>query len=577
MILYFDVIGRLDMIWCNSSPGVSKDEVTVMGRTLLFALSTKRTAPVCAPDGDESPIQANQILPVAAAALLVGIGYYVGTRIGFAWTPAGRPNSTFWPPNAILLAALLVVRRKQWWTLFLTVFAAHMVAQLQIGVPVWTAVGWFVTNSGEALIGAYCITRFTDSARRLDGVRGVLIFVAFAVVVAPLATSFLDAFAVVITRWGKHYWPLSFERFWTNALAELTIVPLIVLCRSNPILWIRKAGLARVGEATLLAIGTVLVAVVVFGLKSVSPATTPALLYVPLPFLLWAASRFGLGGLSASLLSLALISTWFTMHGQEPFPNASMSQNILSLQILFCVVAVPLMILSAVMAEARRAQELLRRTSVNLIEAQEQERHRIARELHDDLGQALALTKVTLEGLIPRSGEPLQAALTDLSSQVSEISNTAREISHGLYPTHLEYLGLAKALKRLCAELENGKNILTHLTMGDLPDELQPSISLSLYRIAQETMHNIITHSQARNVQVDLRADDAQISLLIIDDGVGFDTAQQAAGLGLESMRQRVRAIGGFIDISSSPNSGTRIEVRVPLHGQVSDDVADVA
>jgi signal transduction histidine kinase len=453
-----------------------------------------------------------------------------------------------------------------------------MVAQLQVGVPVWTAAGWFITNSSEALIGAYCITQFTDSARRLDGVRGVLIFVAFGVLFAPLATSFLDAFAVVITRWGRGYWPLSLERFWTNALAELTIVPPIVLWRSNPISWIRRASVARLGEGTLLAIGTVLVAVVVFGLKAVSPATTPALLYVPLPFLLWAASRFGLGGLSTSLLSLALISTWYTMHGREPFPNASMSQNVLSLQILFCVVAVPLMFLSAVMTEARRSQELLRRTSGSLIEAQEQERHRIARELHDDLGQALALTKVTLDGLIQQeSGESLKSALTDLSGQISAISNTAREISHGLYPTHLEYLGLVGALKRLCDELRSARNILIDLTVGDLPDQLQPSISLSLYRIAQETMHNIITHSQANNVQVELGADATRILLRIVDDGVGFDPSHKAGGLGLESMRQRVQAVGGFIDISSSPNSGTQIEVRVPYREHGSEDVPGVA
>jgi signal transduction histidine kinase len=540
-------------------------------------LSTTRTAPVYTSESGESPVLANRILPAATAALLVGISYYIGTRIGFAWTPVGRPNSTFWPPNAILLAALLLARRKEWWTLLLAVLAAHMVAQLQVGVPVWTAAGWFITNSSEALIGAYCITQFTDSARRLDGVRGVLIFVAFGVLFAPLATSFLDAFAVVVTRWGRGYWPLSLERFWTNALAELTIVPPIVLWRSNPISWIRRASVARLGEGTLLAIGTVLVAVVVFGLKAVSPATTPALLYVPLPFLLWAASRFGLGGLSTSLLSLALISTWYTMHGREPFPNASMSQNILSLQILFCVVAVPLMFLSAVMTEARCAQELLRRTSGSLIEAQEQERHRIARELHDDLGQALALTQVTLDGLIQGSGESLKPALTDLSSQISGISNTAREISHGLYPTQLEYLGLAKALKRLCDEFRSGKNISIHLTMGNLPDQLLPLVSLSLYRIAQETMHNIITHSQAKNVQVELGADDTRISLRIIDDGVGFDPSHARAGLGLESMRQRVQAVGGFIDISSSPNSGTRIEVRVPFHEHSPEDVPGVA
>jgi signal transduction histidine kinase len=113
--------------------------------------------------------------------------------------------------------------------------------------------------------------------------------------------------------------------------------------------------------------------------------------------------------------------------------------------------------------------------------------------------------------------------------------------------------------------------------MSHLPDQLQPSISLSLYRIAQETMHNIITHSQAKNVQVELGADDTQIALRIIDDGVGFDTSHQAGGLGLESMRQRVQAVGGVIDISSSPNSGTRIEVRVPFREYCPEDVQGVA
>ena len=551
-----------------------------MSRVLLFTLSTIKATSVPRSETDES--RANRILPVATAALLVGICYYAGTLIGFAWTPTGRPNSSFWPPNAILLAAFLLAQRKKWWALLLAVFAAHMVAQLQVGVPLLTAGGWFITNSSEALIGAYCITQFSDSAKTLDGVRGVFIFVVFGVLFAPLVTSFLDAFAVLITGWGKDYWPLSLERFSTNALAELTIVPPIVLWRSNPFTWIRSARGARLGEAILLTIGIVLVAIVVFGVKAVSPATTPALLYLPLPFLLWAASRFGLGGLSTSLLALALISTWYTMHGREPFPNASMAQNILSLQILFCVVAVPLMFLSAVMAESRRAQELLRRTTASLIQAQEQERHRIARELHDDLGQALALTKVTLDELIfdeltPGPDESLKIALTDLSNQISTISNTAREISHGLYPTQLEYLGLPGALKRLCDELGKRKNISIHLTIGNLPDQLQPSISLSLYRIAQETVHNIITHSQAKNVKVELGADDTRISLRIIDDGIGFDPSHEAGGLGLESMRERVRVMGGFINISSFPSSGTRIEVRVPFREDFPEDIPGVA
>jgi len=509
-----------------------------------------------------------------SSALLVGISYYLGTRIGFAWTPAGRPISTFWPPNAILLAALLIAPRKTWWKFILAVLPFHMWAQLEAGVPVWTALGWFLTNSGEALIGVYCITRFNGSSKRFDSVRGVLIFVVFGVLFAPLTTSFLDASAVVLTGWGRHVWPLGMERFWTNALAELTIVPMIVLGSARGIAWIRETSRARLCEAVLLAIGTALVAFLVFGFENWSPASTPALLYVPLPLLLWAAARFGLGGLSVSVLSTALISNWYTIHGRAPFPDASMAQNVISLQILFCMVVVPLMFLSAVMTEARRTQESLCKMSASLIEAQEQERHRIARELHDDLGQELALAKVMLDAAREESEDSFSARLTEVSDQLSAISTRAREISHGLYPTQLEYLGLQKAVKKLCDEMQRGKQISIDLMAGNLPEGLQSSISLSFYRIVQEGLHNIITHSHAKHAQVELAANRGEMLLRITDDGMGFDTSQEAAGLGLASMRERVQAIGGCIDISSFPKSGTRIEVRLRLS---RDDASSAA
>jgi signal transduction histidine kinase len=512
-----------------------------------------------------------------ASVMLVGIAYYIGTRIGFAFTPNGQPNSTFWPPNAIFLAALLLARRRKWWMLLLAVLPAHLAAQLQTGVPVWTAVGWFITNTGEALIGAYCITRFAPPRRVFDSARGVLIFLGFGVLIAPLATSFLDAAAVVLTNWGRYYWPIGAQRFWTNALAELTVVPTIVLFSSNGFSWIRKATIARWWEAGLLTAGMILITIGVFGLPSLSVATTPALLYAPLPFLLWATIRFGSAGLSLSLLCIALISIWCTMHLRQPFPYASIPQNVLSLQILFCAVAVSLLFLSALMAEAQRTQESLRRMGVSLIEAQEQERCRIARELHDDLGQELALVQVTISGLIEDSDESLKPGLTELSASLSHVATAAREISHGLYPSQLEYVGLATAIKRLCDDVRRGKHLSINVTVGILPKRVNPSVSLCLYRVAQEALHNIISHSQAGNVQVELGADNVQILLRIIDDGLGFDVGRVAPGLGLPSMRERVRSVRGSIDITSKSKLGTRVEVTVPFLEVGSPGVPRVA
>lgn len=520
---------------------------------------------------------ANQVLQIISSAAAVGIAYYVGTRIGFALTPRGQPNSAFWPPNAILLAAFLLAPRRIWWMFLLAVLPAHLLAQLQIGVPLATASGWFITNTSEALIGAFCITQLVSRNKVFDSVRGVFLFIVFGVLFAPLLTSFLDAAAVVMTGWGRHYWPLETERFWTNALAELTIVPLIVLGVSNGPLWIRKATPAQCWEAGMLSIGVVAVSVLVYTSQPISPASAPALLYAPLPLLLWAAIRFGAGGLSLSVLCIALISIWSTLHGRAPFPYASMAQNILSLQILFCLVAVPLLFLSAVMADACRTEKSLRDMSSSLIDAQEQERYRIARELHDDLGQELALMTVKLNGLLEQSGEAMKPGLTDLNDQLSAISTTAREISHGLYPRQLEYIGLATAVKKLCEEMRRGNHFAVDLAMGNMPRQLDSSVSLCLYRVLQETFHNVMSHSQAKRVRVELAADHGRVLLRIIDDGVGFEPGRASSGLGLASMRQRVSSVGGSIDITSSPMAGTRIEVRVPLREHNQGDIAGAA
>jgi signal transduction histidine kinase len=216
-------------------------------------------------------------------------------------------------------------------------------------------------------------------------------------------------------------------------------------------------------------------------------------------------------------------------------------------------------------------EESLRKTSGRLIDAQEQERHRIARELHDDLGQKLALAQVELEGFKEECGAALKPRLTDLSDQLSAASTTAREISHGLHPSQLEYLGLAAATKRLCKDLEHGRSLSIQLTTVDLPERPQPAISLCLYRIVQEALQNVVRHSQASKVQIDLRSDDEGMRLRIIDDGIGFTPGQEpAAGLGLVSMRERVRSVGGSIDITSSPRRGTRIEAWVPIRESTS-------
>ncbi len=508
-------------------------------------------------------------------AILAGIGYYAGTLCGFYFTPKGQPNSAFWPPNAILLSALLVVPRDSWWTLLFAVLPAHMGAELQAGVPLWTAIAWFLTNASEALIGAFCITHFRRPSRLFESARGVLIFVGFGVFLAPFGTSFFDAAAVVLTGWGHGFAPIGAERFWTNALAELTIVPTILLVPSRVAYWMRNRSFARFVEALGLGVAAVSLTLWVFYRNYGELSRTPVLVYLPLVSLLWATIRFGPAGTSLCALMIVPTSIWQIINGQEPFPYATLRSNVLWFQILVCLIVVPLLFWAAAQTEARSIQNSLRKVTGSLIAAQEQERYRIARELHDGLAQQLALGRIKVDSLIARSSDSFRFDLEHVALHLAAIATTTHEISHGLYPTQLEYLGLEKSLRKLCDDLPKG-SLAIQLRVKSIPRQISPAVSLCLYRIAQEGLRNVVRHSQANNVFVELAAENEWLCLEISDDGAGFDARASVPGIGLASMRERVRSIHGMIEILSSPAFGTKIKVRIP-NREDSIDVQDVA
>ena len=164
----------------------------------------------------------------SAIALLVAISYYAGSQIGFFFTPAHSPIAVFWPPHAILLAAFLLTPPRIWWVLLLAVLPAHLFIQLRTGIPVLSSLGWFVGNSGEALLGAACIRYFKKEKTLFESVRGIVVFMTFGVLLATLVTSFVDAASTVLTGLGPDYWTLWTARLSSNMIANLIIVPTIV-------------------------------------------------------------------------------------------------------------------------------------------------------------------------------------------------------------------------------------------------------------------------------------------------------------------------------------------------------------
>ena len=293
------------------------------------------------------------------AALVVFAAYYLGAKIGFALTLRPHPVSVLWPPNSILLAALLLAPVRIWWVLLLAAFPAHLTAELESHVPPTMVFCWFISNSCEALISASCIRYLIDRPVQFDRLRNVGIFCFFAAFLGPFLSSFLDAAFVVLNHWGHdNYWEIWRIRFTSNALAALTLTPLIVMWGAEGIAWLGKIRRPRFLEASLLLLGLLSVNTIVF--YKLAPTADSTLLYLPLPFLIWAAVRFGSRGASAAICTLTFLAIWSAGHGYGPFSTRSAEENALSIQMFLIVMSVPLLLLAAVIEERGKGEITLR-------------------------------------------------------------------------------------------------------------------------------------------------------------------------------------------------------------------------
>src|SRR5262245_44352984 len=291
------------------------------------------------------------------AAVATGVAYFLGSLLGFALRLPPSTPSVLWPPNAILTSALLLTPTRWWAACLAAALPAHLATQLPMGWSVVMILFLFVTNCSEAIIGAGLARWLISGRLRLDRLRGLLVFLAAVVVVGPLVSTFADA-AVVQTFKGEPFWQVSKTRFFSNTLAELTIVPaamgIVTLVTQR-----RRWSLSRLVEATIIAAGLVFTEVAAFSELSQLPLlqlmSTEAPLALPLPFLLWAAARFGPGGAGVASFLTSQFTVYAAVHSHGPFPSFGFHAQVLPLQLSLTVVTLTLLTLSTLVAERREA------------------------------------------------------------------------------------------------------------------------------------------------------------------------------------------------------------------------------
>jgi PAS domain S-box-containing protein len=218
--------------------------------------------------------------------------------------------------------------------------------------------------------------------------------------------------------------------------------------------------------------------------------------------------------------------------------------------------------------QRKLAEAALASVSGRLIEAQEQERSRIGRELHDDIGQRLALLAIKLQEL---HNDPLilpgvRSRTGEIQKQISEISADIQSLAHELHSAKLQYLGIAGALRGFCREFGEQQKVEVDFQTHDLPSPLSADTSLCFFRVLQESLYNAVKHSGGRHFEVRLWGTSDEIHLTVRDSGVGFDreAVKESGGLGLISMEERLKLLKGTFSVESEPEGGTTIHARVP-------------
>jgi signal transduction histidine kinase len=219
--------------------------------------------------------------------------------------------------------------------------------------------------------------------------------------------------------------------------------------------------------------------------------------------------------------------------------------------------------------ERRVAESNLSSLSPRLIEAHEAERSDVAGELRDDLNQRMALLQIGLAQLgrdVPGLSPQARTQLHGLTEVATEIASSIHNLSHRLQPSLLDLLGPVASIERLGRKLSERHNQQIKFVHHGIPEQIPKDVTLCLYRITQEALRNVVKHSGAAEAEVELMGHDDRIELCIFDSGVGFspESAKRTLGLGLISMQERLRLVGGQLSVQSEPSHGTRIRVRIP-------------
>ena len=526
---------------------------------------------------------ARQWALLLARSVVVVFLYYALEAASLKLRLSTSTLALLWPGNALVVATLVLSPKRHWWVYLVAIIPPHILAVYPYHVSFWWMTYQLVYNAALAIPCAAILQNFGDEALHFEKLNDVIGFLIVSILV-PGMVSLAVIYPVVrlapSSVLSAHDWSSDLIDVWTsrwiNVTASLIIfVPAILVCVTRGCHWLRGLSPLKATEGTLLAVSLLAITFQVYGRVYVVGDVPPSIYLIPLPILLWAAIRFGSVGTCLSITAFVCVSSWCAYMGEGPFLRSISISRVTVLQVGWVMFSAPLLCLTAVVSERKAALEDVKRAHAELqqftprlISAQEKEKKRIARDLHDDIGQRLALLKNGLDMLdqtIPFERAAEHAQMRSLLTQLDELVIDVHNISHQLHSSKLALLGLSVALKGVCQQLADQYGIVIDLTTQKLPKTLPEELSLCFYRTAQEGLMNALKHSESRRIDVSLDCRGQILRMRIKDFGIGFDPSISGNGLGLITMQERLRMVGGVLRVNSVQGKGTELEAEAEI------------
>ena len=534
---------------------------------------------------------------LAVTALLVALGCFWGARADTWLQFPGTGTAVFFPPYAIVTAALLRLPPRSWWIVLLAAAAGDVVPHRQAGATLSFALLTEIPNCLRAVMAALGLRRLAGRPLRFDTLRGMLAFFAFAVFLAPCAAAFAGAGIVVAYNPGTFFWPAWQQWTLSNALTALTLLPVIVIVANR----LDSDGIrvqpARVLEALVLLIGLVVVDSAVFMTAYERVSAHPARLYWPLPFLLWAAVRFGPAGISGALLVVTSLTVWGAVERRGPFATALLDDNLIELQMFLLAISVPLLALAALLRQQQSTAAALLDSQLQYDHVRETDRRKdeFLAMLGHELRNPLAPIGIALEIMReapPQSShvtwarEAIQRQLAQLTRLVDDLLDISR-VTLGKIRLRIDTLDLAtvvtNAVETTRPLIDSFRHELS-VSLPDAPVRLRGD-SVRLAQVVGNLLNNAAKYTEpGGRIELSVRREHDVVELSVRDNGVGiapeslgeiFELFRQAPatrerspgglGVGLTLVKRLVELHGGSVEaLSAGPQRGSEIVVRLP-------------